>query len=167
MSDRSDAKGPIAVYPGSFDPITKGHVSILERSARLFSKVIVAVGQHPTKPGYFTVEERVALIEETIAHVPNASAASFDGLVVEFCRAHGARAIVRGLRAIGDFEAEFQMGLANRDLAPEVETVFLLPHPEQQFVSSSLIREIAGHGGDFERYVPDPVVRAMRKRLSK
>lgn len=167
MSDLSAAKGLIAVYPGSFDPITKGHVSILERSARLFGRVIVAVGQHPTKPGYFTVEERVALIEESIAHVPNASAAAFHGLVVEFCRNRGARAIVRGLRAIGDFEAEFQMGLANRDLAPEVETVFLLPHPEQTFISSSLIREIAGHGGDFERYVPDPVAGAMRARLSK
>jgi pantetheine-phosphate adenylyltransferase len=167
VSEASAGRELIAVYPGSFDPITRGHLEVVERSARLFDRVIVAVGQHPTKKGYFSVSERVELIEQSIEHVSNASAAAFEGLVVEFCRARGARAIVRGLRAVGDFEPEFQMGMANRGLAPEIETVFLLPHPEQQFISSSLIREIAGYGGEFERYVPEPVARAMHARLGK
>jgi pantetheine-phosphate adenylyltransferase len=153
-----------AVYPGSFDPITGGHVEIVERALRLFDEVIVAVGKHPTKPGFFPVEERCALITASIAHLPRARADHFEGLVVAFCRARGATAILRGLRAHGDFEPEFQMALANRDLAPELETVFLIPSPAQQFVSSSLIREIAHHGGDFARYVPAPVAEAMHRR---
>ena len=154
-----------AVYPGSFDPVTSGHIDIVERSARIFGHVIVAVGQHPTKKGFFPVGERKSMIAEAIAHIPNASAEHFDGLVVRFCRERDARVIVRGLRAMADFEAEFQMGQANRDLAPEVETVFLFPEPEHQFISSSLIKEIARHGGDFERYVPEVVARAMHGRL--
>lgn len=161
----ASARGPrIAVYPGSFDPITLGHVEIVERAARVFDAVIVAVGRHPTKPGYFPVDERIALIAASVAHVAAARAAHFTGLVVDFCRREGAAAIVRGLRATSDFESEFQMGLANRDLAPDVETVFLIPRPEQMYVSSSLIREIAAHGGDFARYVPAPVAAAMRAR---
>jgi pantetheine-phosphate adenylyltransferase len=156
-----------AVYPGSFDPITSGHVEIVERALRLFDQVIVAVGRHPTKPGYFSIDERVALIAACVAHLPRARAAKFDGLMIEFCAQQGARAIVRGLRAHGDFEPEFQMALANRDLRPEVETVFLIPGPEHQHVSSSLVREIAGHGGDFARYVPTPVAEAMRRRLAR
>ena len=156
--------GALAVYPGSFDPMTCGHLEIVERSARIFERVIVAVGRHPTKPGYFSVAERVELVGRCIAHIRNAEATSFDGLVVDFCRSRGARVLIRGLRATSDFEPEFQMGLANRDLAPEIETVFLIPRPEQQFVSSSLVREIAGHGGRFEPYVPQPVIEAMRAK---
>ncbi len=155
----------VAVYPGSFDPITNGHVDIVERAAPLFDHVIVAVGKHSSKPGYFTLTERVELIARSIAHVHNASAAGFEGLVVEFCRERQARMIIRGLRAVGDFESEFQMGLANRDLAPEIETVFLLPKADQMFISSSLVREIAGHRGEFERYVPAPVASAMHARV--
>ncbi|MFY0535807.1 pantetheine-phosphate adenylyltransferase [Nannocystis pusilla] len=154
-----------AVYPGSFDPITSGHVEIVERALRLFDQVIVAVGRHPTKTGYFSVDERVALIGECIAHLPRARAAKFDGLMIDFCMQQGARVIVRGLRAHGDFEPEFQIASANRDLQPAVETVFLIPGPAHQFVSSSLVREIAGHGGDFARYVPAPVAAAMQKRM--
>ena len=157
----------VAVYPGSFDPITCGHVEIIERSVRLFDRVIVAVGQHPSKKGYFPVDERVDLIRKSTEHIPNTSAEHFDGLVVEFCRLHQARILIRGLRAIGDFEQEFQMGLANRDLAPEIETVFLIPRPEQQFISSSLIREIASFGGDFERYVPKAVADAVNRRTQQ
>lgn len=156
-----------AVYPGSFDPITGGHVEIVERALQVFDRVIVAIGRHPTKPGFFTVDERVALIEASIAHLPRARAEHFEGLVVDFCRSRHASAIIRGLRAHGDFEPEFQMALANRDLAPEIETVFLIPRPAQQFVSSSLIREIAHHGGDFARYVPAPVVEAVRRRVEE
>lgn len=155
------------MYPGSFDPITCGHVEIVERALRLFDRVIVGVGRHPTKPGYFSVEERGALITASIAHLPRARAEAFEGLVVDFCRQRGAAAIIRGLRAHGDFEPEFQMALANRDLAPDIETVFLIPRPAHQFVSSSLIREIAHHGGDFERYVPGPVAAAMHRRRAQ
>ncbi|MBZ5708549.1 pantetheine-phosphate adenylyltransferase [Nannocystis pusilla] len=156
-----------AVYAGSFDPITSGHVEIVERALRLFDRVIVAVGRHPTKTGYFSVDERVALIAESIAHLPRARADRYDGLMIDFCSQQGARVIVRGLRAHGDFEPEFQIASANRDLRPEIETVFLIPGPEHQFVSSSLVREIAGHGGDFARYVPAPVAAAMRRRLQR
>lgn len=168
MSDaaRSPGRSPtVAVYPGSFDPITVGHLDILERAARLFDRVIVAIGQHPTKPGYFTVEERSDLIRRSAEHVPNFEVAAFSGLVVDFCRARGAKIIVRGLRAVSDFEPEFQMGLANRDLDPEVETVFLIPQPDRMFVSSSLVREIAGHGGHYQRYVSPAVAQAMAARL--
>ena len=168
MTERTDVEsgaGITAVYPGSFDPMTRGHLEIVERAAALFDRVLVAVGQHPTKRGYFPVAERVRLAGESVAHLPNVGATSFEGLMVEFCRANGARAIVRGLRAVGDFEAEFQMGLANRDLAPEVETIFLIPSPELMFVSSSLVREIASHGGNFAPYVTPPVAEAMLARL--
>ncbi|MCA9637178.1 MAG: pantetheine-phosphate adenylyltransferase [Myxococcales bacterium] len=165
---RAESREPlIAVYPGSFDPITRGHLEIVERATHLFDEVIVAVGRHPTKRGFFSVEERCALIDAAVSHLPRVRTAFFGGLVVEFCRAQGARAIVRGLRAIGDFEPEFQMGLANRDLAPESETIFLIPRPEQMYVSSSLIREIASHGGDYERYVPPQVAEAMRARMAQ
>lgn len=153
------------MYPGSFDPITVGHLDILERAVKLFDRVIVAIGQHPTKPGYFTVEERAALIERSAEHLDGFEVAAFSGLVVDFCGARGAQIIVRGLRAVSDFEPEFQMGLANRDLAPEVETVFLIPRPDRMFVSSSLVREIAGHGGRYERYVSPAVASAMAARV--
>jgi pantetheine-phosphate adenylyltransferase len=156
----------IAVYPGSFDPITLGHVDILERAAKLFDRVIVAIGQHPTKPGYFASEERVRLVAASTEHLPSVGVAEFSGLVVEFCRERGASVIVRGLRAIGDFEPEFQMALANRDLAPGIETVFLVPSPDRMFVSSSLVREIASHGGDFARYVAPSVAAAMHERAT-
>ena len=155
----------IAVYPGSFDPMTLGHLELVERAARVFDRVVVGIGRHPTKRGYFSVSERVDLVRQCIAHVPNADCDAFDGLVVDYCRRIGARLLVRGLRAVCDFEPEFQMGLANRDLAPEIETFFLIPRPEQQFVSSSLVREIASHGGRFEAYVPEPVVHAMQRRV--
>jgi pantetheine-phosphate adenylyltransferase len=129
--------------------------------------VIVAVGRHATKPGYFPVQERVGLINESIAHLPRARAAQFEGLMVNFCVTQGATAIIRGLRPMGDFESEYQMGMANRDIAPEIETVFLIARTDQQFISSSLIREIAHHGGDFQRYVPVPVYNAMCARLER
>lgn len=168
LDPEPDLQRPLtAVYPGSFDPITSGHVEIVERALRLFDRVIVAVGRHPTKTGYFTVDERVALIAASIEHLPRARAAKFDGLAIEFCRHQGARAIVRGLRAHGDFEPEFQVALANRDLQPAIETVFLIPGASHQFVSSSLVREIASHRGPFERYVPAPVAAAMHARVAR
>jgi pantetheine-phosphate adenylyltransferase len=157
----------VVVYPGSFDPITNGHVDIVERAARIFGRVIVAVGEHAEKRGFFPVEQRCELIAASVAHVEGVSVTRFEGLVVNFCRQHNARVLLRGLRAVSDFEQEFQMGLANRDLAPGVETLFLIPDPARMFVSSSLVREIASHGGDFERYVPAPVAAAMRRHMGK
>lgn len=164
VSGSSPTPRYLAVYPGSFDPITLGHIEIVERAAALFDEVVVAVGHHPTKPGFFAFEDRVALIEASTAHVPNVRAAHFTGLMIDFCRQINARVIVRGLRAAGDFEPEFQMALANRELEPGVETVFLIPEPDKQFISSSLIREIASHGGPFQRFVPQPVARAVAHR---
>ncbi len=154
------------MYPGSFDPITIGHVDILERALKVFDRVIVAIGQHPSKPGYFTVEERATLVHRSAEHLHGVEVAAFSGLVVDFCRERQAAAIVRGLRAVSDFEPEFQMGLANRDLAPDIETVFFIPRPDRMFVSSSLVREIAGHGGEYERYVSPAVAAAMAARPS-
>jgi pantetheine-phosphate adenylyltransferase len=166
-SARNTVRASIAVYPGSFDPMTNGHLDILERASPLFERVIVAVGQHEAKSAFFSPEQRCELIAASVGHLSNIEVAHFDGLVVNFCRQHGARVLIRGLRAASDFETEFRMGLANRDLAPGVETVFLIPHPAQMFVSSSLVREIAGHGGNFERYVPPPVAVAVLRRLGK
>ena len=157
----------IAVYPGSFDPMTLGHLDILERAAGLFDRVVVAVGQHPSKRGYFPPDVRRVLAEKSTAHLPNVSVEGFSGLVVDFCREQGATVIVRGLRATGDFESEFQMALANRELAPRVETVFLVPRPDRMFVSSSLVREIASHGGNFERYVTPDVAKAVLERMER
>jgi pantetheine-phosphate adenylyltransferase len=157
----------IAVYPGSFDPITLGHLDIIERAARLFDGVIVALGQHPTKRGYFSEDERCELIEASTAHLDNVSVDKFSGLAVEFCKKRNATVIIRGLRAIGDFEGEFQMAMANRDLAPGVETVLLVPSPDRMFVSSSLVREIASHGGGFQRYVTKPVAEALEARMKE
>lgn len=155
----------LAVYPGSFDPITLGHLEVARRAAEIFDEVIIAVGQSPHKRGTFTVDERLALIDASVADHPRIRSAAFSGLVVEFCRQLGARVILRGLRAASDFDSEFQMGLANRDLAPEIETLFLLPRPEAMFVSSSLIREIASHHGHFDPYVSPPVAAALRARF--
>lgn len=157
--------GRIAVYPGSFDPITLGHVDIVERAARLFDEVIVAIGRHPTKTGYFPIDQRRELAARSCAHVANARVDTFEGLVIDFCRVRGAAVLVRGLRATGDFEPEFQMALANRDLEPAIETVFLIPPASQMYVSSSLVREIAGHGGAYDRYVSGAVAEAMRARV--
>lgn len=166
MSDGSPRGPRIAVYPGSFDPITLGHIDILERAARLFDEVIVAIGRHPTKEGYFPHDERCALVESSVDHLDNVTVSWFGGLVVEFCREHGATIIIRGLRATSDFEGEFRMAMANRDLASDIETVLLVPRPDRMFISSSLVREIASHGGKFERYVTPAVAAALRKRLS-
>lgn len=168
MGDAPSTQKPhrIAVYPGSFDPITLGHIDILERAVGLFDEVVVAIGQHPTKRGTFTVAERAELVGASTGHLPSVRVHAFSGLVVALCRELGARVIVRGLRAVGDFEPEFQMGLANRELAPEIETVFLIPRADRMYVSSSLVREIAMHGGDFSSYVTEPVRKAVVERTA-
>lgn len=153
------------MYPGSFDPMTLGHVDILERAAKLFDRVIVGVGKHPTKRGWFTPEQRRELIAQSSSHLPTVDVAVFSNLVIDFCKEVGAGFIVRGLRAHGDFESEFQMALANRDLAPDIETVFIIPRPNRMIVSSSLVREVAMHGGDYARYVAPAVAKAIDARV--
>lgn len=154
-----------AVYPGSFDPPTLGHVDILRRAAGLFDEVIVAVGANTAKKPMFSLEERVAMLKEIVAELPNVQVLPFDGLLVNFATQHDASAVIRGLRAVSDFENEFQMALANRTLAPNLETVFLMTSAEVMFVSSSIVKEIASLGGDVSGLVPKNVAaRLMRMR---
>jgi pantetheine-phosphate adenylyltransferase len=156
----------LAVYAGSFDPVTLGHLDLIARASNLFAEVIVAVGVHPTKHPLFSAEERLSLIREVTAHLPNVTAAFFDGLLIDFCKARGAGVIVRGLRAATDFEYELQIAHANADLLPEVDTVFLPTRVKHGFVSASLVREIASHQGDVSRYAPPVVEAALRAKFA-
>jgi len=154
-----------AVYAGTFDPMTRGHLDVAERAARAFSPLVVAVAAAPKKHLLFSAEERVALAKACLAHVPNVEVMAFDGLLVDWVRAHGVNVVIRGLRAFSDFEYEFQMALTNRKLAPDVETYFLMPAPDFSYVSSSMVREIAELHGHLEKFVPPPVAKALRKRF--
>lgn len=154
-----------AVYPGSFDPVTLGHIDILERAALLFDRVIIAVLENPGKSPLFSVDERVDLIRRSIDTMSKVEVDTFTGLTVDYARKVGATALVRGLRAVSDFENEFQMALMNRRLQPDVHTVFLMTSFSNVFVSSSLIKEVCRFGGDIAAFVPPVVADAMRKRL--
>ena len=145
----------IGVYAGSFDPFTNGHVDIARRAAKLFDKLIVAIGVNPAKKGFFTIEERISIIESALIDVPNVEVATFEGLLVDFCETQTATAIVRGLRNSADFEFEATLGRANRHLSPTVETVLLLSNVESIFVSSSLMKEIVLNGGSVVGLVPE------------
>ena len=153
------------VYPGTFDPITNGHTDLVERAARLFRKVIVAVAVNPGKGTVFPVETRVTLVREVLAHVGNVEVCSFDNLLVDFVRQRQASVILRGLRAVSDFEYEFQLASMNRRLAPEVETMFLTPAEQYAYISSSLVREISSLGGDVTPFVHSKVVAALNERI--
>lgn len=155
----------LAIYPGSFDPITNGHVDVIARAATLFDQVIVAAAQNDAKQGLFSMEERVAMLKAVTVRFPNVKVIAFHGLLVEFARQQGAAAVVRGLRAVSDFEFEFQMALMNRKLEPSVETVFLTPREEYTYLSSRIVKEIARLGGPVDDFVPSPVVEALRKKL--
>ena len=156
-----------AIYPGSFDPITLGHEDIARRSLRLADELVVAVADRATheKSGLFTVEERVALIREVFADEPRIRAASFDGLLVDFARRFGAQLIIRGLRAVSDFEYEFQMAQMNQELWAEVETLFLTPDVRFSFLSASIVREVASLGGDVSPFVSAAVLRGLGTKL--
>ncbi|RCK79944.1 MAG: Phosphopantetheine adenylyltransferase [Candidatus Ozemobacter sibiricus] len=153
----------IALYPGSFDPFTNGHLDILTRAARIFDHVIVGVLVHPTKKCLFTPEMRVEMINEVIKDFENVRAIHFNGLLVEFCRTIGACAVIRGLRAVSDYEYELQMFSVNKQLAPELETIFLMSSTQYSFLSSSIAKEVARFGGDVSALVP-PVVEAELRR---
>ena len=154
----------LAVYAGSFDPVTNGHIDLIDRASKLFQSVVVALGIHPTREPLFNIDERLALLREVAKPYPNVTVDSFDGLLIEFCRAVGARVIVRGLRAATDFEYELQIAHANADLMPEIDTIFLPTRTNYGFVSASLVRDIAIHGGDVSRYAPQVVIEALAKK---
>lgn len=157
----------IAICPGSFDPITNGHLDIISRAARLFDHVEVAVLQNSSKKCVFTVDERVDMIRDCIKELPNVSASSFDGLLVDYARKIGATAIVKGLRAVSDFDYEFQMALFNKEINAEVETIFLTTSPEHMYLSSSVVREMAAHGGDMSRFVPACVENKIKVKYNE
>lgn len=158
----------IAVYPGTFDPITNGHLDILDRALKLFDRVIVTIAPNERKKPLFTVDERIAFIRDAMASAgPRLEFESFEGLLVDFCRARGAGVIVRGLRALADFEYEFQFAHMNRRLAPGVDTVFFMTDERNHYVSSSLVKEVASFGGDVTGLVPAPVVTALAAKYRK
>ena len=156
-----------ALYPGTFDPPTNGHVDLIQRGAKLFEHLTVAILNNPVKNPLFTLEERVEMLREATASLPNVSVATFDGLTVEFARQQGASAILRGIRAISDYEYEFQMALMNRRLAPEIETVFLQPAGRYSFISSRMLKEVFSFGGDVTGLVPPNVLKRLRGRIGQ
>jgi pantetheine-phosphate adenylyltransferase len=153
----------VAIYAGSFDPLTVGHLDVIQRGSRLFDKLFVAVGLNSAKRYWFSLEERVAMTREASEGLGNVEVVEFRGLLVDAAREQGAGVILRGLRALSDFDMEFRNGLANRDLSG-LETLFMLTDPSHVFVSSSIVKEIAVNGGDVARYVPPPVLRAIHAR---
>lgn len=152
------------IYPGTFDPVTNGHLDVACRAARIFDKVVMGVALNKDKKPLFSAEERLGLIEENLSPLPNVTARIFEGLLMNFAREANATAIVRGLRAVSDFEYEFQMALMNRNLSPEVETIFLMPHESYTFTSSSMMKQVAKYGGEVERFVPANVAKALRAK---
>ena len=164
---RRCAKLPLmrtAIYPGSFDPFTNGHLDVVQRASRLFDRVIVAVARSDSKQALFTVEERLALMRESIRTIPNVEADAFEGLLVEYVQRSSAQAVVRGLRAISDFEFEFQMALMNRKLNENFETIFMMPKDTYTFLSSRIVKEIARLGGNVSPFVPPHVQSALAAR---
>jgi len=153
------------IYPGSFDPLTNGHLDVIQRAARLFDRVVVAVARNEGKQPLFTAAERLELVRGSVAGMANVEADTFDGLLVEYVLQRGACAIVRGLRAVSDFEFEFQLALMNRKLKPEVETIFMMPKDTYTFLSSRLVKEIARLGGDVSQFVPPNIEAALKTKL--
>jgi len=158
-------KRKIAIYPGTCDPITFGHIEVIDRAAELFQHVIVLVAKNTSKAPLFTIDERLAMIREVLRNKKGVSVDCFDGLLVEYAGRHKAGVIVRGLRAVSDFEYEFQMALTNRKLAPAIDTVFLVPREGYTYLNSSIVREVARLGGDVSDFVPGSVQRRLTRKL--
>ena len=155
------------IYPGSFDPLTNGHLDVVERASKLFDRVIVAVAANADKRPMFTQAERKRQISTAVKPMINVEVATFQGLLVDFAEAHQAQAIIRGLRAVSDFEFEFQLALMNRKLKEEIETIFMMPRESYTFLSSRLVKEIAGLGGEIGAFVPTNVERALTRKLKR
>ncbi len=155
----------IGLYPGTFDPITHGHTDIIRRSLRMFEKIIVAVAHNPSKHPLFSVAERLDMVRLVTKDLPHVEVTTFDGLLVNFVQQMGAHAVIRGLRAISDFEHEFQMALVNRKLAENVETVFLMPSEEYSYLSSTIIKDVAMHGGSLTDFLHPEVARQLQARI--
>jgi pantetheine-phosphate adenylyltransferase len=161
------SKARIAVYPGSFDPVTNGHIDLIERAAKIFDKVIVAVAHSRPKGALFSVAERVDMLKDAVKGMDNVVVDDFDGLVVEYVKKTGATVMVRGLRMLSDFEYEFQMALTNRKLAGDIETIFMMPHEDYSYISSRLIKEAASFGADLSNFIPKKVAGALKEKLRK
>lgn len=157
----------LAIYPGTFDPITNGHIDIIERSTLLFDSIVVTVARNTQKEPLFTIEERTRMIEEALKDMASVKVDQFDGLLVTYARKKGAVALIRGLRAVSDFELEFQTALMNRRMAPELVTVFLAPRQQYVHLNSTIVREVAGFGGDVTPYVPDHVAQALAAKFGR
>lgn len=155
-----------AIYPGSFDPVTFGHLDVIRRACQIFDQVVVAVANNEAKHPLFSNAERLAMLRDVVRNLPNAQVESLDGLLVDFARAHGIFVVIRGLRAVSDFEFEFQMALMNRRLEPRLETIFLTPQEENTFLSSRIVKEVARLGGDVSAFVPPTVAQALAARFS-
>lgn len=160
-------KDVLAVYAGSFDPPTFGHFDLIQRASKVFAEVIIAIGRHPSKKPLFTLEERTNMLREITQGMDNVRIDFFDGLLIHYCDKVGARVIVRGLRAASDFEYELQIAHANADMSPQIDTVFLPTRTKYTFISASLIREIASHGGDVSHYAPAIVCEALKAKFAK
>lgn len=151
------------IYPGTFDPITYGHLDVLARAAKLFDRVTVAIAESAGKAPLFTAEERVAMVRPNVGHIPHVTVTTFGGLLVEFCLEQKAHAIIRGLRALSDFEFEFNMALMNRHLEPSIETIFVMPAEQFSYTSSTLVKQVAKFGGDVGKFVPPNVAEALNR----
>lgn len=155
------------IYPGTFDPVTNGHVDLTERAAKLFDRVVVAIAYSEKKTPLFPLEQRVALCQASLSHLDNVEVTGFSNLLTDFAQSQGARCVLRGLRAVADFEYEFQLANMNRAIYPEFESIFLTPSEHLSFISSSLVREIAALNGDITPFVPEPVARALQERFAE
>lgn len=160
-------KANIAVYPGTFDPVTYGHIDIIKRASRIFDKVIVAVANNNEKGPLFSVEERVFMLKDALKGLKNVIVDDFEGLVVAYVKSKGARVMIRGLRMISDFEYEFQMALTNRKLAGDIETIFMMPHEDYSYISSKLIKEAASLGADVSSFITPSAQAALKKKIKK
>ncbi|WP_034918406.1 pantetheine-phosphate adenylyltransferase [Erwinia sp. 9145] len=154
-----------AIYPGTFDPMTNGHLDIVTRAALMFDRLVLAIAASPGKKPMFSLEERVALAEQVVAHLPTVEVIGFSDLMANFARDQQANVLIRGLRAVSDFEYEMQLANMNRHLLPTLESVFLMPSEKYSFISSSLVKEVARHGGDVSAFLPDPVLKALLAKL--
>ncbi len=157
----------VAVYPGTFDPVTNGHIDLVERSLRIFDEVIVAVAENPKKAPLFPLEDRIAMLKAATTNYKNVVIEGFDGLLVDYVKRKGAVAIIRGLRAVSDFEYEMQMALMNRRLDSNIETVFMMPNEAYSFITSTIVKEAASYGGDVSSLVPTVVEEKLRKKFGK